>query len=251
MFLVPSSLPNASRTSAAELQIVTPSEPAPSTGLTTALKRLAADASIVWMKASTSSCVCASRWCTASQPADRIASLCRYLLRRSSSASRGSESAAPPAKAAESSACSETPGSEPTKRCVTPTPLRAASVLATRPSCWMVTSQSTSSPAATSALTLSGIVSEKTRHSLWRVSLALTANGRNSESADCKETGMVCGGEGARPVALRAEMLGEAGAGGDRVHDCHAERLELSTAHRRRTGSRHRVASRVDGRCRL
>ena len=36
MFLVPSSRPKAARTASAELQIETPSEPAPSTGLTTA-----------------------------------------------------------------------------------------------------------------------------------------------------------------------------------------------------------------------
>ena len=77
---MPSSEPNARRTSSGVLQMKTPSDPAPSTGLTTALK--GSDGGRSRRNVSTSAADTASIWPHAFSPLERTASVCKNLLRR-------------------------------------------------------------------------------------------------------------------------------------------------------------------------
>ena len=146
-------------TSSSELQIDTPSEPAPSTGLTTALNGVGLGS---LRNCSTSSILFASACPHAFNPALRTASVCRNLLRR-----RG-ECSVPfvlTPSASLSSSPNSTPVSQPTMTSSTRTgsARTAAAVAAILPaSCSMRPAYCTSKPLATNAFSSSGITSDQT-----------------------------------------------------------------------------------------
>mmetsp|Transcript_50068 Transcript_50068/g.107009 ORF Transcript_50068/g.107009 Transcript_50068/m.107009 type:complete len:233 (+) Transcript_50068:832-1530(+) len=155
----------------------TPSEPAPSTGLTTALKSLCFGADA--RKDSTSSFVCASCWPHALSFNERTASVCKNLFLRSE------DFAVPLVRhpsASDSWSPRSTPVSQPTSTAMTRSPVArtAATVLSSSPfSCCTTPAYATPKPLATKPRSSTGTHSDHTHMTRnldrWTIVWARTA----------------------------------------------------------------------------